>query len=457
MITSLFDLDRTVREASARLARARRALLWRPWDEEFQQNPLSPLRSVLGKDTLREVEAAPDPLLVPALRAHLAKLILARVLWDDEVRVVRAWSDRSARLGEGVRLPPLPKELSHELLDLPLLAPRALLAAVLADPDDARRRGLAEAVARAARDHLRDPTRRWADRRAAAAAQLGVPLDEIDLPAPPAAIESAAADLLAGTAPVAERFAPWDRGLSAAMARDATRGWPAHLGPRWVLSVFAGTELGGGDSIERADLPPVLGATSFARGLAAFGEAFGEAAGPASVPFALARPAVDLRPMRIGALFALVAGDEVFARRTLGDGQGAARDHARAFARAFCAHGRLAAAAARTRASFFPPRADLDDRFCEETARAWGEPLPPELAGVIPRISEGSSARFAAALLAALDRARMIERFDEDWYKNPRSTEALRALASEPPAPITEETLRAGAAELARLVTAAAG
>lgn len=456
MITSLFDLDRTVREASTRLARARRALAFRSEWDEGPENPLAPLRSVLGKDTMRELDAVPDPLLVPPLRAHLARLVLARVLWDDEVRIARAWSEPSVHLEEGARLPVLPKEIAPPS-GSSLLAPKVLLAAVLIDTDDRRRRGVADTFARAARDHLRDPARRHAERRALAAAQLGVSLDALELPAPAAALEVAATELLAGTAPLAERYAPWDRGLSVAMARGASSGWPAHLTPRWVISAFTGTELGRGGSIEGARLPAVLGATSFARGLAAFGEAFGHAAASTSVPFAIVRPVVDPRPMRIGALFGLLAGEEVLARRTLGLGPGAARDHTRAFGRAFAAHARLSAAAMCTRASFFPPVADLDDRFRDETARAWGEPLPRELAGVLPRISEDTPARFAAALLAALDRAWMIERFDEDWYRNPRSIEALRALASEPPAPITEELLRRGAAELSRVLCAAAG
>ncbi|MBK8253881.1 MAG: hypothetical protein IPK82_14615 [Polyangiaceae bacterium] len=46
----------------------------------------------------------------------------------------------------------------------------------------------------------------------------------------------------------------------------------------------------------------------------------------------------------------------------------------------------------------------------------------------------------------------MIERFDEDWYKNPRAAEALRALANEPTAPVTEELLKRGAAALGRFL-----
>lgn len=455
MITSLFDLDRTVRDASLRLTEARRNLRALSTSDEPIERPLAALRPILAKDTLSELTSVPDPLLVPPLRLHLATLILARVLWDDEVAIARAFAEPSSVLEEGTRLPSLPKGLAPSGAGS-LLSPRTLLAALMVDPDDRRRARVADTFTRVVRDKLRDPVRRGSERRAAAAAQLGVPLAEIDLPAPAAALSAAATELLAATAPMAPRFAPWDRALPVLAARDAVEGWPAHLSPRWVMSVFAGTELGQPGAIASASLPPVLGGASFARALAAFGEAFGHAAGPSAPPFAIARPVSDLRPMRVGALFALLAGESVFARRTLGLGPSAARAHARIFARSNSAWARLAAAAVRTHGSLFPPSDDLDDCFCEETARAFGEPLPRALAGVLPRIDARALRRFSAMLLAALDRAQMIERFDEDWYRNPRSVEALRALSNEPSAPVTEETLRRGASELAKLLLSAA-
>jgi hypothetical protein len=449
-ITSLFDLDRTVREASARLARGRRALASLAPEDEAPANPLAAFRRALGKDTFAELADVPDPMLAPALRAHVTRLTLARVLWDDEVQIARAWSLPSVTLDDNVKLPRLPS--GAVLASGGTVSPKTLLAAVLVDTDDARRRQVAEAFARAARDHLRDPVRFHADRRARAAAQLGVSLDAVDLPVPSAIMEKAAAELLEATAPFAERFAPWDRGLARAAAQGATKGWPARLAPRWVLSIFEGTELVRGLSIEGVRLPAVLSGGSFARALVAFGEALGGAAAPGGAPFALARPALDLRPMRIGALLGMLVGDRAFARRALSLGPGAALDHGREFGRAGVASLRLLAAAARTRGALLPPRDDLDDRFREETARAWGEPLPPQLAGALPRIDEAMPGRFVATLLAALDRKRMIERLDEDWFRNPRSAEALRAIAAEPQPAVTEELLRAGVIELGRAV-----
>ncbi len=450
MITSLFDLDRSVREASLRLARARRALAARTsWDDE-PANPLLRFRELLRKDSYEEIGGVPDRLLAPALQAHVAKLTLARVLWDDEVRIARGWSEASVELEDRVVLPRLPAGVGEELANGRRVAPKTLLAAVMIDAEDGRRRGVAEAFARAARERLRDATRFHADRRARAAAQLGVSLDAIDLPAPGAVIDGAALELVNGTAGVADRFAPWDRGLARTLARDAISGWPAHLGPRWVLSIFGGLDLLRGIALEDVRLPIALGGASFARAMGAFGEAFGEAAAPSGVPFSILRPALDLRPMRIGALLGMLVGERTFARRAMELGPGAAIDHARTFARATLASMRLRAAGVRIRASLFPVRDDLDDRFREETARVWGEPLPAELAGVLPRVTHDSSARFVAVLLAALDRRSLIETLDEDWYRNPRCTEVLRALAAEAPTELTEATLRAGAAELSR-------
>ena len=115
MITSLFDLDRSVREASLRLARARRALAARTsWDDE-PANPLLRFRELLGKDSYEEIAGVPDRLLAPALRAHVAKLTLARVLWDDEVRIARGWSEASVELEDRVVLPRLPAGVGEEL------------------------------------------------------------------------------------------------------------------------------------------------------------------------------------------------------------------------------------------------------------------------------------------------------------------------------------------------------
>ena len=123
MITSLFDLDRTVREATLRLSRARRGLAARSSWEDEPANPLARFRSVLAKDTYEEIAGVPDPLLAPAIRAHVAKLTLDRVLWDDEVRIARGWSEASVQLEDGLPLPRLPSGVGAELRAGPLAAP----------------------------------------------------------------------------------------------------------------------------------------------------------------------------------------------------------------------------------------------------------------------------------------------------------------------------------------------
>ncbi|MBK8253882.1 MAG: hypothetical protein IPK82_14620 [Polyangiaceae bacterium] len=382
MITSLFDLDRVVQEASVRLANARRTLAVASFSPEADppDNPLARFRSTLLKATLDELKAVPDPLLGPALAPHLGRLILDRVLWDHEAAMARSWATPCVHIPDGLTLPALPKEVLADRR-ASIITPRQALCVLLVDPEDVRRRQIAEAFARAARGHLRDPALVYAERRGRAAAQLGLALDSIDLPAPASAVDAAAVDFLAATAPIAERFAPWDKALFSSMAHGAVGGWPAHLSPRWVMEVFAGTDLGRPGAIVYARLPSALGGMSFARALGAFGEAFGEANLPRSAPFAIARPVVDLRALRIGMVFALLVGEQVFARRTLALGQGPAREHARTFARAWGAHGRGFAAAARTHPALFPPRDNLEDRFCEFTTQAWGEPLPGALAG----------------------------------------------------------------------------
>jgi hypothetical protein len=83
------------------------------------------------------------------------------------------------------------------------------------------------------------------------------------------------------------------------------------------------------------------------------------------------------------------------------------------------------------------------DRFEEETAGALGAPIPGALAGVVPELEPGAALRIAGALLAARDRRDLVERFDEDWFRNPHAAEAIREQEAVLPA-----SPRAGAAEL---------
>jgi hypothetical protein len=74
----------------------------------------------------------------------------------------------------------------------------------------------------------------------------------------------------------------------------------------------------------------------------------------------------------------------------------------------------------------------------------------------VPELEPGAALRVAGALLAARDRRDLVERFDEDWFRNPRAAEAIRgedgALPASPRA--AAEEIEAGLAELVRALAA---
>jgi hypothetical protein len=89
------------------------------------------------------------------------------------------------------------------------------------------------------------------------------------------------------------------------------------------------------------------------------------------------------------------------------------------------------------------------DAFEELAARVFGAPLPRALSGAFPSLRDDEPARFLA-LATALPLARdLVDRFDADWFRNPRAMPHLRALGA---LPAREEpiALEGAAASLAR-------
>src|SRR5262249_25898498 len=153
----------------------------------------------------------------------------------------------------------------------------------------------------------------------------------------------------------------------------------------------------------------------------------------------------DLRRARRAALFAGLAADPVFGARALKIGRGRARDQARGVARALLISLRLDAARVLLRGALVLPRRERAARFEEITAAALGVPIPPSLAGVVPRLGPDDPARFAGALLAARDRRALVEGFDEDWFKSPHAAHAIREEDAAPAShTVKEDALEAG-------------
>ncbi|WP_438017554.1 hypothetical protein WMF18_43490 [Sorangium sp. So ce315] len=419
------------------------------------ENPLDPFRRVSARTTYLELtgktpslgaelgiasaasEAAPDPTgLAAPLADWVYALTLERVVWADRVRLATAW--RAASI----------------LVDVPepaRMSPREALLGLLADPTDAGRQTFAEVLTRGA-GAVADAARILVERRQEAARRLDeARLAAVEIPCDPPDVAPGAADaLLRRTEPLLEPEATWHGALGRAVGRDAASGWPARLSARWIEELFRSTRLTEGLAIDLGPLPRPLGAASFARALARFGAALSSAS--TRGPFALARAPADLRRARRAALFGGLVADPVFCARALGLGRGRALDQARATARSLVRSLRLDAAAVSLvgcagqggHVLLRDARARRD-RFEEATARALGAPIPGALAGVVPALDPGAAVRLAGALLGARDRRDLIERFDEDWFRNPRAAEALRDEGGAPPSPASR---RAGAGDL---------
>jgi hypothetical protein len=71
----------------------------------------------------------------------------------------------------------------------------------------------------------------------------------------------------------------------------------------------------------------------------------------------------------------------------------------------------------------------LLDSYQELSSEALGRPLPPQALGVILRVPDDAPARFAGLLLSGADSAALVNEHNEDWYRNPRAAEQLRAEA----------------------------
>ncbi|WP_437676408.1 hypothetical protein [Sorangium sp. So ce131] len=395
------------------------------------------LGAELGIASAAPSTVAPDPTgLAAPLADWVYTLTLERVLWADRLRLAAAWHAPSITvdLPEPVRLSPYEARIR-----------------LLAEPTDAGRQTLADVLTRGS-GAVADAARILVERKQEASRLLAEEgLRAIELPTdPPEAAIGAADVLLRRTEAMLERASTWHDALGRAVGRDASSGWPARLGPRWIEELFRATKLTEGLAIDLGPLPRPLGAASFARALARFGAALSLAS--TRGPFALARRPFDLRQARRAALFGGLVADPVFCARALGLGRGRALDQARATARSLLLSLRLDAA--RVGLVFHAgghvllrAARDRSDLFQEATARALGAPIPGALAGVVPALEPDAAARLVGALLSARDRRDLIQRFDEDWFRNPRAAEALRDEDHAPPAPV-----RPSAADLEKCV-----
>lgn len=462
---SLLDplvFDGRVERVARALDRARRRIhtgdvRWTADDAEADAlddvpSPWAGARAVSSRATLDATLPLAGDRLFAALRDWTLYLTIARVTYDDELAVARALRERAVEpeLGEVRRSL---ASLRHDLLVEPRESPR--------------RERLSRAITRRAAP-VQPIVRHWFERRAEASRQLRGSGASVEAPGarPGSASTQVSAEALAGkllaivaSSGVLPRARSLEALLEATLARDATEGWPAQLNVRWIARLFGDTDLVRGLALdlETEDLPSAIGGASFARALGAFGRAVFDADRPRATPFALARAPLDERGFARKWLFAGLPGTASFGRAFLSLGHDRARIQARALVRAAGVHAAFVAIAAFVQQNGTMPERRARAAFEETTACAFGEPLPGQLIGALPRARCDASADLIGLVLAARDAERLRDVFDDDWFRNPRAHEALRHEHAALAAPTDGAALDEGLSALERAMADAVG
>jgi hypothetical protein len=408
-------LDRDI----ARAARAERRW-WRTLRSDVDRAAADawyePVRYVTTRTTYLEVAELPasDPLREPFLR-WVHRLALTRIAGRAIVDAARARQNPSLEL---------------EIPESGTFSPGDLVRRALAEREAARARawldgfGEAGSAVLAAEKILRETT-------IEITARLGVDDPSSLAVVDRAAISTEAERVLARTGDLASSLLGPREDLAGLIAdlvtRDVPGVWPRSPDARWLYEQFHGTALLEGLALDLGPTPPPLGASSFARGLARFGAAYARAAVLGGGPFVLLGDPSDTHPMRRGALFASLLLDLPFLRKKVGLSREAAAETARALAATVLARARIDAAMTLVDFALASP-----SQIEEAASEALCVRVPRALGGVLPRPDARAPSRLAGMLLALGDRDELTNRFDEDWFVNPRAFLFLRESDASP-------------------------
>lgn len=242
--------------------------------------------------------------------------------------------------------------------------------------------------------------------------------------------------------------------LDIGLGQDVLGAWPTRVLPRSIAEWFreAGWLSGIEPTIDR--LPQRLGASSWLRALDAFGRAVHDAGSGKRQHFVLAREPVSQRRATYGALVALLPFEAPFAERRLDVSRVHRADYLRALGRVVLVGARQSALRARLRQALVHGSASYRETFEHALPRALGFELPRSAAGAW-FASEAGATDFGGLLLAAARHEQLMQRHDEDWFRNPRAVEELREELEMPPTAVAAEgAFEAGLRALShRLIT----
>ena len=428
---SPFELDRELVRVAPRARAAYRAL------RTGRDVTLTVPEVLRDPETLERLASdKSDPIAAPLLRYLYWLELMRRALPAEGQRIRRYRAE-------------------HHALDKPLAGHftwRELLGHALRDAG--RRPALLEVLCERG-DALRDAGSRLFELRAEWTTFSGRSRAELESPLPDVA--QRAHDFLRDSADAFGSLELRDLSmvLEASLAHDAADGWPRQLSLRSLNDLLSNSDWLSGLRLDLGSLPAPLSAASFLRGFLHVGSAWTEALAPAEQPYCIAHDPFGLSKATHGALFALVPLAQPFLKRQLGLGKERALGHARALTRSWLIFARLLALRLLLAEPALAGTGALREAFSEHGAKAFGFEPPPEMAGLLCRPRVGDPQRWAGVLLAATRATELGDEYDDDWFRNPRAIEQLRAEARQPPATTcTTEALTSGAAALKQLLVA---
>lgn len=221
--------------------------------------------------------------------------------------------------------------------------------------------------------------------------------------------------------------APWraSSAIQEALGREANDGWPAHLSPRWLDEVFKALAPRG---VDPGPLRAPTGGASFLRAATAWGFAWRSAGSPRTMPFGLARDPYPAAAFRFGFALASVVAGQTFQRRALELPARIAMSQARILGTTMFLRARTVAA----RALLASEERPAATTFEEITSRIFGAPLPASMCGAWPEPDVAEPARLVGMLGTRAFVRDLVERYDEDWFRNPKAGLHLVSLACGP-------------------------
>jgi hypothetical protein len=402
--------------------------------EDGAEHPLALHRSVTGLPLFRHLGELPesDPLRTP-LRRWVYRLAEQRI---DQPALAALTLER---------------QREHRHPDAPGRVPVSFAGMLTRALGDAPRR---EPWTRLLLEHAPPVSERCVDlwqRRREIARRMGLAQPgEIEAPLPDAA--SLAAQLASTTR---ERVKELGLGSLAgfferAIGADIPGDWPARLSSQRLFDYFRDGDLLRSIDLQAAPLPTSLGASSFLRALGVLGAAWFEALAPEDQPFVIAHDPYGLGRHEAASLFALLPLNGRFARRYLDVSASALPDLQRRLAQIWLLQLAVSTFRVRLRPHALGSERAFREQFAELAHHDLGLSLSPPLAGAIFPLGIEDEQRFVGQLLAARRTAALVEAHDEDWFRNPRAIEQLRAEARLPPAPQAEPEAVAQALEHTR-------